>query len=1213
MSDGKRSSGSMLVNETLREMMQNSEDYIFVKDTDLLYHGGSDAFAQLAGAASGPALIGKTDFELFPKEIAEKYRADDRKVLDSGRPLLDFIERLPDLGGRQRWTRTRKFPIRDDSGRLIGLYGVSRDVSREKMLEEQVKSAEDYVALINRLPCGVAIVHEETGGLCLDLANDGFLEVHHRTGPAVKELVGMSLLPPVFEDDRAAVLKAFGALKSGAVPVGSADYRIRGGDGQLHWVNVRLRNAYRKNGVSYYYASYSGLDAQKRAEEKLAESRNSLAESLLNTDLQFFTYYPGQARCENLILNSRFAQLPTVWEHYPDDFLAYTHCPPEDARTYRDMLSAIDRGADLAECTVRFVYKGSFIWERISLKAVRDSSGTLVRAQGHSIDVTKRLQEEDRLREERMRLKTLEGGIFESFSFDLSKPGKIEVQSRDDAMLNAEIGAEALAEANRICPPLESADPRSREILLKAASRIPDPDDRALFISTCSGSAMRAAVREGHYKAEIRYRRRIGGVVRWVMTSAEVLPDPDSGDLIAFYYTRDIHREVINERISEAVVERNYACVSVLDLQTGIYTVISGTDPELASISGRPYTEALQTAAANFVAEEDAAYFLQHMEQSVILAALSKQPTYTVYNRRRQAAVHLSGKPLRRMKHDVLYLDACRDTLVFLLTDVTAIFEQEREARERLETALLAAQQASSAKSNFLSRMSHEIRTPLNAIIGMDTIAAQSMGNPRKAADCIAKIGLSARYLLSLINDILDMSRIESGKMLLKNETFTLQEFISGVNNIIYPQVRAKGIEYECTVSGELDDSYIGDEMKLQQVLVNVLGNAVKFTSRGKITLDVSVLSREAAQEKVRFVVGDTGCGIAPADLGRIFDAFEQADTSTTTVFGGTGLGLAITKNLVNLMGGIVTVRSIVGVGSEFTIDVPLTADESALRLPRLQPNLQNLHTLIVDDDLLICEQTQDILRDIGMIGEWVTSGGEAVARVRGNADSGKYYDFILIDWKMPDMDGIETTQRIRRIVGPDVTIIIISAYDWQSIEAQARAAGANMMVSKPLLRSTLVSAFERALGNEKNAEQQTREFDFSGRRVLLAEDNDLNAEIARTLLEDRHFTVDRAVNGLKALEKFVQSPAGTYDAILMDVRMPMMDGLQTTANIRHWDRPDAGTIPIVAMTANAFDEDVEKSRAAGMNAHLSKPIDPALLYGTLWHLICDKTDTNGR
>jgi len=1128
-------------------------------------------------------------------------------VLDSGRPLLDFVERLPDLDGLQRWTRTRKFPIRDEDGRLIGLYGISRDVSREKMLEEQVKSAEDYISLINRLPCGVAIVHEEDGGLCLDLANEGFLEVHHYDGAAVKDLVGTDVLRLVCAEDQAAVARAYEQLRSGAVPVGSADYRVKGSDGQLHWVNIRLRGAYIKEGISYYYASYSGLDAQKRAEDRLAESRDNLEESLLNTDLQFFTYFPGQARCENLMLNNRFSSLPTIWEHYPDDFLAYTQCPPDDAQAYRDMVSAIDRGAGFAECTVRFVYKGSFIWEKISMKAVRGSDGKVVRARGHSIDVTKRMQEEDRLRKERVRLKTLEGGIFESFSFDLSRPAKIEIQTRDGEMMNARIGAEALAEANRICPPLESANAQTREVLLKAASRIPDAGDRELFLSTCSGSAMLAGGKEGHYSAEIRYRRMIGNTIRWVMTSAEVLPDPDSGDMIAFFYTKDIHRDVINERISAAVVDRNYACVSVLDLHSGIFTVVSGTDRELSSLNGSSYADVLKTAAANFVAEEDAESFLQNMDQAVILAELAKNPTYTVYNRRRQAAEHLPGRPLRRMKHDVFYLDSHRDTLVFLLTDVTAIFEQEREARDHLETALLAAQQASSAKSNFLSRMSHEIRTPLNAIIGMDTIAAQSMGDPQKAADCIAKIGISARYLLSLINDILDMSRIESGKMLLKNDSFTFQEFISGVNNIIYPQARAKGIEYECTVSGELADSYIGDEMKLQQVLVNVLANAVKFTSRGKVSLDVSVLSRDTAQEKVRFVVGDTGCGIAPADLERIFDAFEQVDTSTTTVFGGTGLGLAITKNLVGLMGGIVTVRSIVGVGSEFTIDIPLTADEKAMRIPKLQPNLQNLHTLIVDDDLLICEQTQDILRDIGMIGEWVTSGGEAVERVRGRADDGKYYDFILIDWKMPDMDGIETTQRIRRIVGPDVTIIIISAYDWQSIEADARAAGANMMVSKPLLRSTLVSAFERALGNEKDAEGQKREYDFSGRRVLLAEDNDLNAEIARTLLEAKHFTVDRAANGLKAMEKFVQSPIGTYDAILMDVRMPMMDGLQATANIRHWGRPDAGTIPIVAMTANAFDEDVEKSRAAGMNAHLSKPIDPEFMYSTLWHLICGK------
>jgi two-component system sensor histidine kinase/response regulator len=468
----------------------------------------------------------------------------------------------------------------------------------------------------------------------------------------------------------------------------------------------------------------------------------------------------------------------------------------------------------------------------------------------------------------------------------------------------------------------------------------------------------------------------------------------------------------------------------------------------------------------------------------------------------------------------------------------------------------------------------------------------------------VAKIGLSARYLLSLINDILDMSRIESGKMLLKNESFVFAEFIAGVNNIIFPQVRGKGLDYECTVASEVEDSYIGDEMKLQQILVNVLGNAVKFTARGKISLDVSVAGREGDQHKLRFVVNDTGCGIAEDDLPRIFDAFEQVDTSTTTVFGGTGLGLAITKNLTTLMGGSVTVRSIVGIGSEFTITVPLKSDENVVRSVRFPANLQNLHTLIVDDDLFICEQTQAILRDIGMVGEWVTTGQEAVTRVRRKSDGGAHYDFILIDWKMPDMDGLETTQQIRRIVGPDVTIIIISAYDWQSIEAEARAAGANLMISKPLLKSTLVSAFEKALGEEDAAESEKPVLDFTGRRILVAEDNDLNAEIARTLLESRNFTVDLAPNGIKTLEKFAQNPVGYYDAILMDVRMPMMDGLQATVNIRHWDKADAKTIHIIAMTANAFDEDVEKSRAAGMNAHLSKPISPEMLFGTLYRLL---------
>ena len=425
---------------------------------------------------------------------------------------------------------------------------------------------------------------------------------------------------------------------------------------------------------------------------------------------------------------------------------------------------------------------------------------------------------------------------------------------------------------------------------------------------------------------------------------------------------------------------------------------------------------------------------------------------------------------------------------------------------------------------------------------------------------------------------------------------------------MIYNQTVRKGLDYECIVSPQLDEYYLGDAMKLQQVLLNVLGNAVKFTDKGKISLEIHPVSQKGKLTRVRFIVNDTGRGIKEEFLPKIFDAFEQGDNTTTTTFGGTGLGLAISKNLVDMMGGTIKVRSIVGIGSEFTIEVPLTVDESSMPLHHTKDvNFAKLHALVVDDDIIICEQASSILKDIGMSGEWVTSGREAVEKVTAKCGQAFYYDFILIDWKMPDMDGIETTRQIRKIVGPDVTIIIISAYDWEAIESDARAAGANLLISKPLFKATLISAFKRAKGMEAAEKENKVEIDFSGKRVLVAEDNAINAEIAKKLLEGRHFTVEVAPNGLKAMEMFVKNPVHYYDVILMDVRMPVMDGLQATSNIRRWDKEDARTIPIVAMTANAFDEDVEKSRAAGMNAHLSKPIEPELLYRTLYRIIYEE------
>ena len=529
---------------------------------------------------------------------------------------------------------------------------------------------------------------------------------------------------------------------------------------------------------------------------------------------------------------------------------------------------------------------------------------------------------------------------------------------------------------------------------------------------------------------------------------------------------------------------------------------------------------------------------------------------------------------------------------VLMLSDRT----KDRQMRSNLEAALDIAKSANEAKSNFLSNMSHDIRTPMNAIIGFSTLLSKDVENPEKVKEYIRKISFSSHHMLSLINDILDMSKIESGKSSLHVEEFYFPELLEELYSIVITQVQNKSQKFEIRTKGSMPEMVYGDRMRLNQIMINLLSNAVKYTpDGGQITLSVESMDESVHNHvHLRFSVKDNGVGMSEDFVKVIFEPFSRETTAYTREIQGTGLGMAITKQIVDLMGGTISVNSVRGEGSEFVVELELAkVTQTYQDATEFWQQHKIVKMLVVDDEEDVCIEVKELMSDTGVEVEYATSGKEAIDKIAAMKKGKSKYDILLLDWKMPEMDGLETAKRIREAIGNNLPIMVLTSYNFEEIESDAKKAGIDMFLPKPFF----VSNFRNAViklnkEDEEDNKEDEEEISIAGLNILAAEDNEINAEILTELLDIEDVKCTVAENGKIALEMFENSPKGTYDMIFMDVQMPVMNGHQAATAIRECGHPDAKTIPIIAMTANAFDDDIKKAFDAGMNAHVAKPID---------------------
>ena len=731
------------------------------------------------------------------------------------------------------------------------------------------------------------------------------------------------------------------------------------------------------------------------------------------------------------------------------------------------------------------------------------------------------------------------------------------------------------------------------------------PDDRQEVAAAMDLENIAKRLRQVE-KYSILLRDLSGAETKWLRM--EVIRGADASHAgIAFI---DITAEIQTENARKAIIEEltaDYETVCYVRLYADKYqdslttfrasARLAALIPEWEHENG--FTRRLELLRNKFVHPDDRENFHNQTRREVILPIITGQPSYFVNFR----ALTDGRTEYHQMKF-IARKDAqgAVTGCVVGLRNADAEIRRQQEQKQALEDALRLANAASAAKTTFLNNMSHDIRTPMNAIIGYTGLASKHLDNRELVQDYLEKIGQSSDHLLSLINDVLDMSRIESGKMALNESQETLSEIIHTLRNIVLADVHAKNLDFVIDTLDVKNEAIVCDKLRLNQVLLNVLSNAIKYTPNGgRVSLRLAEKTAAAADRATyEFRVKDNGMGMSRDFLTHLFEPFTRVSSSTISGIQGTGLGMAITKSIIDMMHGTINVTSEEKVGTEVAIEFTFKLGD-ANRTPEAIPEVAGWRGMVVDDNMDSCSSIAKLLRDAGIRSEWCAHGKEAVYRTNDAIKANEPFDLYIIDWVMPDMNGVETARRIRALVGDHPTIIILTAYDWSDIETEARQAGVNGFINKPLFPSDLRQALRRY--SRKNADEASPAAAvnvFAGTKVLLVEDNELNREIAAEVLADNGLEVTTRENGALAVELLQQSRPGDFDLVLMDVQMPVMDGYEATRRIRALPDPRMAVIPVIAMTANAFEEDKQTAMAAGMNSFVTKPFKVNVLLETM-------------